>query len=73
MLFRSSPVWVSIGSQPVRAAEDAEYFLAWIAGTRGAAVAHGGYNSAAERGATVMEPPAAVVPVAAEAVSSTAS
>ncbi len=51
----TSPVWVSVGGSPVRSAEDADYFLAWIAGTRRAAAAHAGYNTTAEREAVLAE------------------
>ena len=45
----TSPVYVTVAGQPPRSPADARYFLAWLAETRAAAAAHGGWNSNAER------------------------
>ena len=45
----TSPLYVTLAGQPPRSPADARYFLAWLAETRAAAAAHGGWNSPAER------------------------
>lgn len=49
----TTPVWVTVGEEPMASAQDAEYFLAWIARVREAAAAHPDYNSDAEREAVM--------------------
>ncbi len=49
----TSPIYVTLGQQPVRSAEDAEYFLAWIDRLVQAASSHRGYNDAEERAAVL--------------------
>jgi hypothetical protein len=45
----TSPIYVTVGDEPVRSAEDAEYFIAWIDRLIGAARTHDGYNTAEEK------------------------
>jgi len=45
----TSPVYVTVGNQPVRSPEDAEFFTRWIDRLDEAAQAHQGWNTAAER------------------------
>lgn len=45
----TSPIYINIGGEGRQSAADAEYFLAWIARVREAAVAHDSYNSADEK------------------------
>jgi hypothetical protein len=45
----TSPIYVTKGGAPVRSPEDARYFGAWIARVSAAALAHQGWNTAAER------------------------
>lgn len=45
----TSPVYVTVGGQPARSAEDADYFVAWIDRVRESAAADTGYNSEAEK------------------------
>ncbi len=45
----TTPVYVSVGGEPARSAEDAEYFIAWIDRVRDAAEAHPDYMSDAEK------------------------
>jgi hypothetical protein len=45
----TSPIYVTVGDQPVRSSADAEYFIAWIDRLFAAAEAHPGWNSAPER------------------------
>ncbi|MDH4125322.1 MAG: CehA/McbA family metallohydrolase [Gammaproteobacteria bacterium] len=45
----TSPIYINIAGKSPRSAADAEYFLAWIARVRDAAVAHDSYNSADEK------------------------
>ncbi len=49
----TSPIYVTVGGEPVRSAEDAAYFLAWIERLTQAADAHAGYNSAEEKAAVL--------------------
>ncbi len=51
----TSPVYVEIGGAPVRSREDAEYFVRWVDRVRAAATAHTGWNTPAERAATLVE------------------
>jgi hypothetical protein len=46
-------VYVEVGGQPLRSAEDAEYFLHWIARVRDSADNHPGYNSEEEKQAVL--------------------
>jgi hypothetical protein len=45
----TSPIYVTVDGAPVRSAEDARYFMAWIARVRQAAAAHPGWNTEAEK------------------------
>jgi hypothetical protein len=45
----TSPVYVTVGGRPIRRAEDARYFEAWVARLEGAAAAHAGWNDEAEK------------------------
>jgi hypothetical protein len=45
----TSPVYVTVGGKPLRSAEDADYFLAWIDRVREEVEQHGGWNTPAER------------------------
>jgi hypothetical protein len=45
----TSPIYINIDGKGSQSAADAEYFLAWIARVREAAVAHDSYNSADEK------------------------
>jgi hypothetical protein len=49
----TSPVYLTVGGQPARSAEDARYFIAWIDRMRAAVEAHRDWNSAAERRETL--------------------
>jgi hypothetical protein len=49
----TSPIYVTVGGEAVRSAEDAEYFTAWIDRLIAAAEAHGGYNTAEEKAAVL--------------------
>jgi hypothetical protein len=49
----TSPIYVTVGGEPVRSPEDAEYFLAWVDRLLQAARTHGGYNTADERAAVL--------------------
>ncbi|HEU4401520.1 MAG TPA: CehA/McbA family metallohydrolase, partial [Candidatus Polarisedimenticolia bacterium] len=45
----TSPIYVSVGDEPVRSASDAEFFLAWVDRLVKAAAAHEGYNTPGEK------------------------
>jgi dipeptidyl aminopeptidase/acylaminoacyl peptidase len=45
----TSPVYVTVGSRPVRSAADARYFVAWIERVEAAATAHKGWNDEKEK------------------------
>jgi Tol biopolymer transport system component len=45
----TSPIYVSVGGEPVRSAEDADYFVAWVDRLIQTARTHGGYNTAGEK------------------------
>ena len=45
----TSPVYVTVGNEPVRSPEDAEFFTRWIDRLDEAAQLHQGWNTAAER------------------------
>ena len=45
----TSPIYVTVGGRPIRNAEDARYFAAWIARVEEAAAAHPGWNDDQER------------------------
>lgn len=49
----TSPVYVTVGGKPPRSAEDAAFFLAWIAKVRAFASASRDYNTKAERDAVL--------------------
>jgi hypothetical protein len=49
----TSPIYVSVGGEPVRSREDADYFIGWIDRLHQAARAHDAYNSAEERTAVL--------------------
>ena len=46
----TSPVYVTVAGAPARSAEDAEYFVRWIARLEAAARANTDWNTDAERG-----------------------
>lgn len=45
----TSPFYVTVGGQPIRSREDAEYFLTWIDRVREEVEKHTGWNTPAER------------------------
>ena len=45
----TSPIYVTVGDQPVRSAKDAAYFVAWIDRLAAAARANPDWNTALER------------------------
>jgi len=45
----TSPVYVTVDGRPVRSAEDARYFVAWIDRVEAAAAAHPGWNDEKEK------------------------
>jgi len=45
----TSPIYVNLRGQPLRSAEDARYFVAWIERLERSAAAHGGWGSDPER------------------------
>lgn len=49
----TTPVYVSFDGQPVRSAEDVDYFIAWIERIRESASSHPDYNSDEERAAVL--------------------
>jgi TolB protein len=49
----TSPIYVTVGGEPVRSREDADYFIGWIDRLLQTARAHDGYNSAEERAAVL--------------------
>ncbi len=50
----TNPVFIEIGGRPLRSAEDAAYFLRWIARVRDSAENHPGYNSEDEKQAVLL-------------------
>jgi hypothetical protein len=51
----TSAVYLETGAGRPGCATDADYFIAWLGRVREAAAAHPGYNTAAERDATLAE------------------
>jgi len=51
----TSPVYVRVGDQPVRSAADADWFVRWVDRVLQAAGAHTGWNTPAEREATLAQ------------------
>ena len=49
----TGPVYVTVGGEPPRSTEDADYFIAWIDRIRESAADHPDYNTAAERAAVL--------------------
>ena len=49
----TSPIYVTVGGRPVRSADDARYFSAWIERVEAAAAAHGGWNDQTEKAAVL--------------------
>ncbi len=49
----TSPIYISIGDQPVRSAEDARYFVAWLDRIIKEATDHKGYNTEREKDETL--------------------
>jgi hypothetical protein len=49
----TSPIYVSIGGEPIRSPADAEYFLAWIDRLESTALAHTDWNTEQEKAATL--------------------
>ncbi|HEY5656778.1 MAG TPA: CehA/McbA family metallohydrolase, partial [Myxococcota bacterium] len=49
----TSPIYVTVGGEPVRSPDDAAYFIAWIDRLIEAARKHGGYNTAEEMAAVL--------------------
>jgi len=45
----TSPIYVTVGGQPIRSRADAEYFLAWIDRLESAALAHRDWNTEQEK------------------------
>jgi len=45
----TSPVYVTVGGQPVRSREDADYFIRWVDRLEAAAAAHPGWDTSEER------------------------
>jgi hypothetical protein len=50
----TSPIYVTVGGEPTRSPDDADYFVAWIDRLIETARAHAGYNTEAEK-ATVLK------------------
>ena len=46
----TSPIYLTVGSQPARSPEDARFFMAWIDRMRASVEAHKAWNSDGERG-----------------------
>ena len=51
----TSPIYVTVGGEPVRSREDAEFFQRWIDRLAAAAGAHTGWNSPQERDAVLKQ------------------
>lgn len=51
----TSPIYVTVGGKPVRSAEDARYFLAWIDRLAAFASSHQAWNTADEKAAALAE------------------
>jgi Tol biopolymer transport system component len=49
----TSPIYVTVGDEPLRSPADARYFIAWIDRLLDAARSHGGYNTAQEKSAVL--------------------
>ena len=49
----TSPIYVTVGKEPVRSRPDAEYFIAWIARLEAAALANRDWNTEEERANTL--------------------
>jgi TolB protein len=49
----TSPIYLTVGGQPARSAEDARYFMAWIDRMRASVEAHQDWNTEAERRETL--------------------
>jgi hypothetical protein len=49
----TSPIYVTVGDQPLRSPADAGYFIAWIDRLLEAARSHGGYNTPQEKAAVL--------------------
>jgi hypothetical protein len=49
----TSPVWVTVGGEPIRSPEDAAYFEAWVGRLEEVARASAAYNDEAERAAVL--------------------
>ena len=49
----TSPVWVEGTARPARAREDARYFVRWLLRVEEKVAAHDGWNTPAEREATL--------------------
>jgi hypothetical protein len=49
----TSPIYLTIGGEPVRSTPDAEYFLAWIERLERTALAHQDWNTEQEKAATL--------------------
>ena len=45
----TSPIYVTVGGEPTRSPDDADYFIAWIDRLIEMAREHGGYNTKAEK------------------------
>jgi TolB protein len=45
----TSPIYVTVGDQPIRSPKDANYFIAWLDQLQVGAAAHPGWNTDAER------------------------
>jgi hypothetical protein len=45
----TSPIYVTVGGEPTRSSDDADYFVAWIDRLIEMARAHAGYNTEAEK------------------------
>jgi hypothetical protein len=49
----TSPIYVIVGGRPIHSAADAKYFIAWIDRLRAGAEGYQGWNTAAEKAATL--------------------
>jgi hypothetical protein len=49
----TSPIYVTVGGQPVRSKPDAQYFLAWIARLETSVLTNDGWNTEAEKSQTL--------------------
>jgi hypothetical protein len=49
----TSPIYVTVGGEPIRSDEDAQYFIAWLDRLRAGAQGNTDWNSEAEKQSTL--------------------